>query len=134
MESTLTESKMLLTTRRSAFRQAQCYLRPSRTFNQQQQKSAFARLLSSLAILEQREGKLQNASLSAVTAAQKLGGSITGFIAGTGVKSVAEEAAKVRGIEKIIMVENGAYDKVSLLCLILLRTTIVASNLFLGSP
>lgn len=111
MESTLTESKMLLTTRRSAFRQAQCYLRPSRTFNQQQQKSAFARLLSSLAILEQREGKLQNASLSAVTAAQKLGGSITGFIAGTGVKSVAEEAAKVRGIEKIIMVENGAYDK-----------------------
>lgn len=55
---------------------------------------------------------MNHASLSAVTAAQKLGGSITGFVAGSGVKAVAEEAAKVKGIEKIIMVENGSYDKV----------------------
>lgn len=82
-----------------------------------QQQSAFARLLSSLAVLEQREGKLQSASLSAVSAAQNLGGSITGFIAGSGIKSVAEEAANVKGLEKIIMVENGAYEKVRLLCL-----------------
>ncbi|KAL9635385.1 MAG: hypothetical protein Q9164_003495 [Protoblastenia rupestris] len=74
-------------------------------------QSAFARLLSSLAVLEQREGKLQNASLSAVTAAQKLGGSVTGFVAGSGAKAVAEEAAKVKGLEKIIMVENSSYDK-----------------------
>ncbi len=47
-----------------------------------------------------------------MTAARKLGGSITGFIAGSGVKAVAEEAAKVDGMEKIIMVENAAYDKV----------------------
>ena len=110
---------MPLTTRHSAFQQAQCYLRPLKPFNRQQQ-SAFARLLSSLAVLEQREGKLQNASLSAVTAAQKLGGSITGFIAGSGVRSVAEEAAKVNGVEKIIVVENSAYDKVRLLCRVLL--------------
>ncbi|CAF9941183.1 MAG: Electron transfer flavoprotein alpha-subunit [Alectoria fallacina] len=101
---------MLLTIRHYAFRQAQCYLRPSKTSNRQQ-LSAFARLLSSLAVLEQREGKLQSASLSAVTAAQKLGGSITGFIAGSGIRSVVEEAAKVEGVEKIVMVENSAYDK-----------------------
>ena len=70
-----------------------------------------SRLLSTLAILEQREGELQHGSLSAVTAAKKLGGSITGFIAGSQIKPVAEKAAKVEGIEKIIAVENGSYDK-----------------------
>jgi len=74
--------------------------------------SALRRLLSSLAILEQREGQLNHGSLSAITAAKKLGGSVHGFVAGSNIKSVAEEAAKVDGVEKIIAVENGAYDKV----------------------
>ncbi|KAF2736734.1 electron transfer flavo protein-like protein subunit alpha [Polyplosphaeria fusca] len=73
--------------------------------------SAVARLLSTLAVLEQRDGKLNVASLAAVTAGQKLGGSITAFVAGSGVKAVADEVAKVKGLEKIIYVENGAYDK-----------------------
>jgi len=76
--------------------------------------SALARLLSSLAVLEQREGKLNGASLGTVTAAQKLGGSITAFIAGGNIKSVAEEIAKVAGIEKVVAVDNAAYDKVRL--------------------
>ena len=100
---------MLSYAQRSALRHVRAQLHPSRAFRPQQ--SAFARLLSSLAILEQREGKLNHASLSAVTAAQKLGGSITGLVAGSGVQMVAEEAAKVKGLEKIIMVENGSYDK-----------------------
>lgn len=103
-----------------------------RTFNQQQQLP-FARLLSSLAVLEQREGKLQIASLSAVTAAQKLGGSITGFIAGRGVRSIAEEAAKVKGLERIIMVENGAYDRVHSACNTPLRLVMSTPNLCSGS-
>lgn len=69
------------------------------------------RLLSSLAVLEQRNGKLEHSSLSAVTAAQKVGGSVVGLVAGSGIRAVAEEASKVKGLEKIIMVENGAYDK-----------------------
>ncbi|PMD50569.1 electron transfer flavo protein, alpha subunit [Hyaloscypha bicolor E] len=73
--------------------------------------SALARLLSSLAVLEQRDGKLNHGSLGAVTAAKELGGSITGFVAGGNVKAVAEEAAKVNGIEKVIAVNNAAYDK-----------------------
>jgi electron transfer flavoprotein alpha subunit len=93
-------------------------LRPARTLLRRAQpvaapqSSARARLLSTLAVLEQREGKLNPASLSAITAGTRLGGSITAFVAGSGVKSVADEAAKVKGVEKVIYVENGAYEKV----------------------
>ncbi|KAI0009714.1 hypothetical protein F4779DRAFT_358612 [Xylariaceae sp. FL0662B] len=73
--------------------------------------SAFRRLLSSLAVLEQRDGKLNHGSLSAITAAKQLGGSVHGFVAGSNIKPVAEEAAKVEGVEKIIAVDNAAYDK-----------------------
>lgn len=104
---------MLHSTRGSILRQSQNYLRHSRS-----QRSPFsttlARSLNSLAILEQREGKLRNASFSAITAAQKLGGAITGFIAGSNVKSVVEEAAKLKALDKIIMIENATYDKVGL--------------------
>ena len=99
--------------RHSALRQASTCSRPLRSLSLAQQ-TLLSRLLSTLAVLEQKDGKLLHGSLSAVTAAQKLGGSITGFVAGSGVKAVAEEAAKVKGIDKIIKVENEAYDKVSL--------------------
>ncbi|KAK8217355.1 Electron transfer flavoprotein alpha-subunit [Zalaria obscura] len=98
--------------RQTALRQARTCLR-SRVSGPvpMSRSAAMARLLSTLAVLEQREGKLNVSSLAAVTAAQKLGGSITGFVAGSNVKSVAEEAAKVEGLEKVIFVENGDYDK-----------------------
>ena len=75
------------------------------------QSSALARLASTLAILEQREGKLNSGSLGAVTAGQKLGGSVHGFVAGKGAKSVAEEVAKIDGLDKILTVDNEAYDR-----------------------
>lgn len=96
---------------RSALRQARTQLRIAHP-TAVPQYSALARLLSTLAVLEQREGKLNVPSLAAVAAGQKLGGSVTAFVAGSGGKAVADEAAKVKGIEKIIYVENGAYDKV----------------------
>jgi electron transfer flavoprotein alpha subunit len=68
--------------------------------------------LSSLAVLEQKDGKLSHGSLGAITAAQKLEGPITAFLAGSNINGVAEEAAKVAGIEKVISVDNAAYDKV----------------------
>ena len=73
---------------------------------------AVSRLLStsSLVIVEQRDGKLNVSSLSSVTAAQKLGGSITAFVAGP--KAVAEEVSKIKNIEKVLMLDNSAYDKV----------------------
>lgn len=103
---------MLSRTGQTILRQARTQLRSPTGPTPVASLSALARLLSSLAVLEQREGKLNHGSLGAVTAAQKLGGSITAFIAGSNIKSVAEEAAKVSGIEKIIAVDNAAYDKV----------------------
>jgi len=77
----------------------------------QSPSSSLARLLSTLAILEQKDGKLNSGSLGAVTAGQKLGGSVHGFVAGKGAKSIAQEAAKVQGLEKVLAVENEAYER-----------------------
>lgn len=103
--------RMLSPCRRSVLRQARTHLRTQRSVSVNH-LSELSRLISSLAILEHREGKLQTGSLGSITAARKVGGSVTAFIAGSGAKSVAEEAAKVDGLEKIITVENAAYDKV----------------------
>lgn len=92
--------------RTSLLRQARAAVRPACV-----QQSSLARLLSTLAVLETRDGKLNIGSLAAVTAGQKLGGSVTGFLAGSNIKAVAAEAAKVDGLEKVIYVENEAYSK-----------------------
>lgn len=57
---------------------------------------------------------MNTSSLGAITAAQKIGGSVHGFVAGP--KPVAETVAKVKGLEKVLMVDNTAYDKVSSSC------------------
>ena len=77
----------------------------------QSRHSFLQRLASTLAILEQREGGLNSGSLGAVTAGQQIGGSVHGFLAGKNIKGVAEQAAKVKGLEKIITVENKAYER-----------------------
>ncbi|KAL4792815.1 hypothetical protein BDV19DRAFT_367807 [Aspergillus venezuelensis] len=97
--------------RTSVLRAARAQFTPPRaslTFNQ----SALARLLSTLAVLEQRDGKLQSSSVSAISAALKLGGPVTAFVAGAGVKATsAAEAAKYKGVENVVAVENEAYEK-----------------------
>jgi hypothetical protein len=113
----LLQSVMFAIGRSTALRASRTQLRLS-TATTTPHISALARLLSSLAVLEQRDGKLNVSSLAAVTAAQKLGGTVTGLVAGSGVKAVAEEAAKVKGLEKIIFVENGAYDKVCIISVV----------------
>lgn len=64
-----------------------------------------------MTILEQRDGKLNHGSLSAITAAKKLGGPIHALVAGGNIKPVAEEVAKVEGVDKIIAVDSVAYEK-----------------------
>jgi electron transfer flavoprotein alpha subunit len=103
---------MIPIARHSALRAARSQLNPTRALRQPA-SSALARLLSTLAVLEQREGKLQNSSLSAIAAAQKLGGPVTAFLAGSGVKGTsAAEAAKIQGLDKVVAVESDAYEKV----------------------
>ena len=99
---------MFAAARTSVLRSARLQLR------QTQSQAAWARLASTLAVLEAKDGKLSTASLAAITAGTKLGGSITAFVAGSGGKSIAEEAGKAKGIEKVIYVDNAAYDKVRL--------------------
>ena len=70
------------------------------------------RLQSTLAILEQRNGQLVNGTLSAFAAAKGLGGPVHGFVAGASVSGPAQEASKVEGVEKVIAIENAAYEKV----------------------
>ena len=79
-------------------------------------RSTFAsRLASTLAILEERNGELQPSALNVITAAKKIGGEVTAFVAGTSAKEVADQAAKVEGVDKVVYVKNGLYDKVRFL-------------------
>merc|ERR1712000_338169 len=86
----------------------------SKSLFAQTQSSSLARLLSTLAILEQEDGKINTGSLGAVTAGQKLGGPIHGFVAGKAGKSLAQAAAKIQGLEKVIAVENEACERITL--------------------
>lgn len=101
---------MLSAARHSALRALRAQSCPKALFAQSQ-SSSLARLLSTLAIIEQKDGKLNTGSLAAVTAGQKLGGPVHGFVAGKAAKSVAQEVAKVKGVEKVIAVENEAYER-----------------------
>lgn len=104
---------MIQSVRQTALRQVRTQLRRNGAVTVAH-RSAIARLLSTLAVLEQRDGKLNMSSLAAVTAGGKLGGPVTAFVAGSGTKQVAEEAAKVKGIDKVVYVDSGAYDRVRL--------------------
>src|ERR1700761_4179447 len=99
--------------RNSLLRQEKTCLRCNRpaVMPRMSRNAAIQRLLSTLAVLEQRDGKLNMSSLASISAAQKLGGSIHGFVAGGSTKQVADEAAKVNGLEKVIFVDNDAYDR-----------------------
>ncbi|KAL2831050.1 ribosomal protein L1p/L10e family-domain-containing protein [Aspergillus pseudoustus] len=102
---------MVFAARTSVLRAARAQFAPTRAAFALNQ-SALARLLSTLAVLEQRDGKLQSSSISAISAALKLGGPVTAFVAGTGVKATsAAEAAQYKGVEKVVAVESEAYEK-----------------------
>src|SRR2546430_528209 len=103
---------MFSASRQSLLRQVRGRLHPASRPIAVTSRSFLGRLLSTLVLLEQREGKLSQAALNAVTAAAKLGGPITGLVAGGGVKSAAEEAAKIKGLERILVVDSDAYSKV----------------------
>lgn len=52
---------------------------------------------------------LGGATLNAVTAATKLGGDVHVLVAGNGCAAVADEAAKVAGVAKVLLVEDALY-------------------------
>ena len=62
-----------------------------------------------LVIAEHSNGALSPATLNVVTAAEKIGGGFDILVAGEGVGSVAEEAAKVAGVGKVLVADDAAY-------------------------
>ncbi|OOR85489.1 electron transfer flavoprotein subunit alpha/FixB family protein [Moraxella canis] len=62
-----------------------------------------------LVYAEHDNKELKSATLSTVTAAAKMGGDIHVLIAGADCQAVAEEAAKVAGVSKVLVADNAAY-------------------------
>ena len=65
--------------------------------------------MSVLVYAEHDNASLKAATLNAVAAAQKIGGDITVLVAGSGCGAVAEQAAKVAGVSKVLVADNAAY-------------------------
>ncbi|WP_307761700.1 FAD-binding protein [uncultured Pseudomonas sp.] len=62
-----------------------------------------------LVIAEHNNGVLGAATLNTVAAAQKIGGDVVVLVAGQNVGSVAEAAAKIAGVAKVLVADNAAY-------------------------
>ncbi|RXR22432.1 electron transfer flavoprotein subunit alpha/FixB family protein, partial [Sphingobium fluviale] len=65
--------------------------------------------MKTLVWVEHEGGALKDATLSAVTAAAKLG-EVHLIVAGSGVAGVAQEAAKIAGVGKVHVADDAAFD------------------------
>ncbi|MBK5911312.1 electron transfer flavoprotein subunit alpha [Rhodothalassium salexigens] len=63
-----------------------------------------------LVIAENTNDELKDATLSAVTAAQAFGGDVHVLVAGAGCAPVADQAAKIAGVAKVLLADDPAYD------------------------
>ncbi|MEH6548082.1 MAG: electron transfer flavoprotein subunit alpha/FixB family protein, partial [Sneathiella sp.] len=65
--------------------------------------------MSVLVLADHDNSALGAATLNSVTAAGELGGDVHVLVAGSGCSSVADEAANVSGVSKVILVDDGLY-------------------------
>jgi electron transfer flavoprotein alpha subunit len=66
--------------------------------------------MSTLVIAEHDNSSLKPATLSTIAAAQALGGDIDILVAGGNCSAVADQAAAVGGIGKVLLADNAAYE------------------------
>ena len=66
--------------------------------------------MKTLVIAEHDNTSLKAATLNAVAAAGALGGDVDILVAGAGCGAVADAAAQVPGVSKVICADNGAYE------------------------
>jgi electron transfer flavoprotein alpha subunit len=66
--------------------------------------------MSVLVIAEHDNKALKPATLNAVTAAAKIGGEIHVLVAGGGCRPVAEAAAKIAGVAKVLLADDPLYE------------------------
>jgi len=66
--------------------------------------------MAALVIAEHDKNHLRGGTANAITAAAKMGGEVHVLVAGTGSKGAAQEAAKLKGVAKVLHVEAAHYD------------------------
>jgi electron transfer flavoprotein alpha subunit len=66
--------------------------------------------MSTLVIAEHDNTNLKPATLNTVAAANAIGGAVHILVAGNSCQSVADEAAAVDGVEKVILADDSAYE------------------------
>ncbi|MFZ5653055.1 MAG: electron transfer flavoprotein subunit alpha/FixB family protein [Pseudomonadota bacterium] len=66
--------------------------------------------MSILVLAEHDKGELKGATLATIAAAQQLGDQIDLLVAGADCGGVAEQAARVAGVSRVLVAENAAYD------------------------
>lgn len=66
--------------------------------------------MSILVYAEHDNKELKKATLSAVTAASKIGGAITVLVAGNGCQDVAQQASQVAGVSRVLCASNPAFE------------------------
>jgi electron transfer flavoprotein alpha subunit len=65
-----------------------------------------------LLLAETAGGALAPATAKALTAAKEIGGAVHVLVAGPGLEAAAAEAAKLAGVEKVLLADASQYDKV----------------------
>jgi len=65
--------------------------------------------MATLIVAEYDNSELKPATLNAVAAAQAIGGDMSLLVAGSGCGAVAEQAAKVAGISKVLVADSAEY-------------------------
>ena len=66
--------------------------------------------MTTLLFVEHGNGQIKDGTLKALSAAREIGAAIHALVLGTGSNPVAEAAAKLDGVEKVLLSEDGAYD------------------------
>lgn len=75
--------------------------------------SSSSRFASSLVIAEHEEGKtLTSGTLSAITAAHKIGGDVSVLVVGKGISEAAAHASKVANVKKVLALDNAVFEHV----------------------
>ncbi|OZJ01668.1 hypothetical protein BZG36_05512 [Bifiguratus adelaidae] len=62
-----------------------------------------------LLLVEHKDGAVTSTTYNALTAATKLGGSVTALVAGPSAEKVAEEVAKYAGVEKVLVAKDDTF-------------------------
>src|SRR3954471_13523638 len=66
--------------------------------------------MTTLLLAEHDNKSLKDATNKALTAAKQMGGDVHILVAGSGAKAVADAAAKLDGVKKVLLAEAPAYE------------------------